>query len=119
MKIKFYKDFDSRWYADLPETICTKEEAEMVSGADTLLDIYAQGEDWVEIIISTVNNDLEPFDQAEKISENLVGADYIIKTVLGVEYNLPFWLCEVATRLYIEFPEKLNFKFISRGTYQK
>ena len=46
-KVKFYKEKSSRWYIDLPEWEGEKEDLEMVLGADDLLNILAEGEDFV------------------------------------------------------------------------
>lgn len=48
---RFYKDPDGRWYIDLPEYIDqglgTKDNLEMVAGADTLLDKLSNDSDQV------------------------------------------------------------------------
>jgi hypothetical protein len=60
---RFYKDPDGRWYVDLPEYQGSKQDLEMVSGADAFLEILAQGEamcwfwtgrtnGWVAVIIN-------------------------------------------------------------------
>ena len=57
---KFYKETTNRWYVDLPEWEGVKEELEMVSGADTFLEILSQGEETVHVVLSTV-----PFEGCE------------------------------------------------------
>lgn len=58
---RFYKDPDGRWYIDLPEYIeqglGTKDNLEMVSGADTLLDNLSEESDSIMIKF-----DDQPFD---------------------------------------------------------
>jgi len=56
---RFYKDSDG-WFVDLPEWTGEKWELEMVSGADTFLDILSQGEFEVHVTMSK-----EPFDACE------------------------------------------------------
>ena len=48
-KIIFYKE-DNKWYADIPQH--TKEDNEMVMGADILLDFLAKGGDEVKLYVS-------------------------------------------------------------------
>lgn len=108
-KMKFYKESD-KWYVDLPEWPGERWELEMVCGADTMLDIAAQGD-----AVTYINADIEPFtsDGLEIISDVLVkikdtpdigGALYMLKTFKGIEYNLEVWLCHVLTWLYNENP---------------
>jgi hypothetical protein len=40
--IRFYKEPDSTWFADIPEWEGEKWELEMVMGADMMLEILAQ-----------------------------------------------------------------------------
>lgn len=58
---RFYKDPDGRWYIDLPEYIDqglgTKENLEMVSGADILLDELSNGSESI-----MVKFDDQPFE---------------------------------------------------------
>ncbi len=43
MELLFEKEENNNWYVVLPEWEGSKEELQMVSGADTMLDIIAQG----------------------------------------------------------------------------
>ena len=52
-KYRFYREEDGRWYVDLPEWTGDKEELEMVSGADLLLEALGHGEAWVSVELST------------------------------------------------------------------
>ena len=111
--MRFYKDTDNKWYIDLPEWNGEKWELEMVMGADTMLDIAAQGESSVHLNISP-----EPFesDGLEIISDVLVkikdtpdigGALYKLSTFKGFEYNLEVWLCHVTEFVFGSMPEKI------------
>ncbi len=56
-RFRFYKDELNRWYVDLPEWEGDQAELEMVCGADTMLDILAQGDGEVRLTLS-----LEPIE---------------------------------------------------------
>jgi len=56
---------DSSWYIDLPQFLeqgGNKADLEMVSGADTMLDIIAEGKTEVTLQINT-----EPFADADEL----------------------------------------------------
>ena len=107
-KIRFYKEKDSRWYVDLPEWGGTKEDLEMVSGADTMLDILAQGDDVIFVQIGD-----EKFPGAiqsiliESGSIEAGGAFYLIPFIGQMEYNLRIWLCDVTKFVFGTFPETI------------
>ena len=50
--IRFYKEPDSKWFADIPEWEGEKWELEMVMGADMMLDILSQGEGEINLTLS-------------------------------------------------------------------
>ena len=96
-----------RWYADLP--FFSKADLEMVSGADTWLDLIAQGESKVELFLSTT-----PFPGSELIvktedTPEIGGAKYLAKTYHGVSYDLVMWLCEVTRHVFDELPDKIYY----------
>ena len=114
-QFKFNKESDNKWYIDYPEWTGDKWELEMVLGADTMLDIIAQGENVAYLTIST-----EPFkidaDHAEvkidaftltkvKDTPNEGGAVYIMKEWYGFEYNLEMWLCHVTEFVFGYLPD--------------
>ena len=117
--MKFYKE-NNKWYIELPEWTGEKWELEMVCGADTMLDIAAQGEDVVYLNISIENpryNPNEPdslpillhVDQLIKIKDtpDIGGALYMLKSFRGFEYNLEVWLCHVLSFVFGELPETI------------
>jgi uncharacterized protein DUF6717 len=109
-KIKFYKDYDNKWYADLPEFSFSKEELEMISGADTMLEIISQGENEVILLLSD-----ELFEKAEiltkvKDTPEIGRAVYIINYYQGFQYDLELWLCDVTKALFKELPNKIYLK---------
>ena len=87
----FEKDPDNRWYIILPEWEGDRAELEMVSGADTMLDIISQGENRVGVSLS-----LKPFDGSKYslnfIKEQSGGGTYDLRSKY---HNFEVWLCHV------------------------
>ena len=81
-KVKFYKEQSGRWFVDLPEWEGPKEDLEMVSGADDLLNIIAQGDDEIYAQIGDEN-----FPGANQMiliepgSKEIGGAWYLVPTI--------------------------------------
>jgi hypothetical protein len=103
----FYKEPSNRWFVDLPEWEGSKDELEMVMGADTMLDIISEGYNKVSLVLS-----LEPFEECdilEKVEDTpgIGGALYIMKSYKGSEYNLKLWLCEVTRFVFGNLPENI------------
>lgn len=88
---KFEKESDNRWYIVLPEWKGDKEELEMVCGADTMLDIVAQGEDHVYLTISDKEFDNPRFILTFNRGES-EGGWYDLKSDL---HEFEVWLCHV------------------------
>ena len=103
---KFVKDIGSRWYIDLPEWDGDRSDLEMVMGADTMLDIIAQGSQEVHVSIST-----EPFRQADTVlthkEDYLGGAWYYLSSTF---HQFDVWLCKVTKFIYGEMPKKIYLK---------
>lgn len=107
--IRFYKEIDNRWYADIPEWTGEKWELEMVQGADTMLEIYAQGQNEVNLIVSK-----EYFENSEDLVFEAMedgGAWYSINTLNSIPYpNFEIWLCHVTLFVFDEFPKIIYIK---------
>ncbi len=105
---RFYKESDNRWYVDLPEWTGSKEELELVAGADTMLEYMAQGENEVRLILSE-----EKFDNADTLdfirlaTEIENGAFYKMEKYRGIELNLELWLCDVTKFVFGDFPKTI------------
>jgi hypothetical protein len=107
---KFYKEHNNRWYVDLPEWAGSKDELEMIMGADDMLNIISQGEDTILLTIS-----LEPFEGSNTLKKiedtpGIGGAFYLMESYKGLEYNLKLWLCEVTRFVFGIIPENLYIK---------
>ena len=113
-KYKFYKETSGRWYIDLPEWTGAKEDLEMVSGADAMLDIMSEDSDKVEMYIST-----EEFEGADVLDFNSEafelgdGAYYTLYYYKGINIHLTMWLCGVTKFVFGNFPEKIYISKIS------
>ena len=100
---KFEREEDNRWYAVLPEWKGDKAELEMVYGADTMLDIIAQGENVVHLNISEIKVENPKFiltfekDEAD-------GGLYNLKSDM---YEFDVWLCHVTKFVYGYLPKTL------------
>lgn len=107
---RFYKEQDVRWYVDLPDWTGSKEDLEMVAGADTMLEIVAQGENEVSLTLSLTA--VEGYDTLEFLNYGNIhgpelgeGAWYLMKSCKGIVYDLELWLCDVTKFVFGEFPE--------------
>lgn len=108
---KFYKEENGDWYADIPEWTGSKSELQMVEGADLFLDILAEGNDTIYLILSAV-----PFVSAERLhlytrpEHTEDGAYYTLKQYKNIKYNLQMWLCAVTHWLFGDYPDIIYFK---------
>ncbi|WP_158827671.1 DUF6717 family protein [Mucilaginibacter lacusdianchii] len=109
--LTFEKEHTGRWYVVLPEWTGGKAALEMVEGADTMLDIMAQGEKEVTLTVSE-----QPFEDANKLiltedlSNSIGGGMYLLKDYQGGEINHKMWLCEVITYVFKKLPPVVYFK---------
>jgi hypothetical protein len=111
---KFYRD-TTGWYVDLPEWMGERWELQMVMGADTFLDLLAQDNNEIYVILST-----EHFDGCETLHymydgqlhtpELGGGAWYELDKYMGLDFKLQMWLCDVTKFVFGDFPNKIYFK---------
>jgi 2C-methyl-D-erythritol 2,4-cyclodiphosphate synthase len=111
---KFYKEDYGGWYIDLPQYLeagGSKADLAMVAGADTMLDIVAEGNNRVAITMAT-----EPFEGADKVQllklcEPSVGGGYYLMSVFeGRAVNQEMWLCGVTEFVFGTMPEEIYLK---------
>jgi hypothetical protein len=111
MKIRFYNE-DGNWYADLPKYIeegGTKEDLQMVLGADTWLDILSEYKNEITLEIST--EIIEGFE-----SKLLYVGDvnsFNTGTYLVFPDNHFMWLCDVTKWLFLEYPQVIYYKIVN------
>lgn len=107
--LKFEKEINNDWFIVLPNYPGPKEDLQMVCGADTFLDILAQGEEVVRCVVDDI-----PFTGFKYCvtkymdTPEIGGALYDLESKLGIE--LQMWLCDV-TRFVFNgiLPEKIYF----------
>lgn len=107
--IKFKKEESGRWYAVLNDYKGSKDDLEMVEGADTMLDIIAQGETEVNLIVSTYKPDYNNYTTLTLIEEtpSIGGGKYLVDKLLNIEYNMIIWLCDVTRFVFKELPKTI------------
>lgn len=106
-RYKFEKESNNNWYVVLPEWTGAKAELQMVAGADTMLDIMSEGEDFVYLYLS-----LESFEGCSELiklrdTPEIGGADYVLHSFRGIEYHLELWLCDVTAFVFGHMPNKI------------
>lgn len=100
--VKFYKE-DSKWYADVPNH--TKEENEMVYGADTMLEMLSEGNNEVLLFITEFAiPGTDPYFCYMK-SHDDDGAFYNVYHEYGQKEYGEIWLCNVMHDVTNEHPE--------------
>ena len=98
---KFVKE-EGRWFVELDDWQGSRDDLEMVLGADTMLDILAQGEGEVNV---TISEEEIPCDFVlTKKSEDGCGAWYELNSYL---FSFEVWLCPVTEFVFGYYPEKL------------
>lgn len=109
---KFYKIQD-QWFIDLPQWEGSIADLQMVAGADTFLDILAQGDDNVYVTLSETemeNSDkliFESLGDPHQWSEG--GANYKLESYKGQKFDLDVWLCDVTKFVFGDFPKIIYF----------
>jgi len=108
----FYKeDWTNWWFVDIPEWEGPKSALQMVMGADDMLDLMSQGDDRFLVTFSTEETEgFELLEFQHETPEWEQGAQYILKTFMGFEYDLQVWLCDVTKFVFGEFPRKIWIK---------
>lgn len=110
----FYKESCGGWYIDLPEYIeqgGSKGDLAMVAGADTMLDIVANGNNRV-----TITMDAMPFEGADELmllrhcEPSMGGGYYLMSSFEGKPVNQEMWLCAVTEFVFGGMPELIYVK---------
>lgn len=97
---RFYKE-DNRWYVDLPEWPGSKEDLEMIEGADYLLGILA-GEDNDEVLVKFTD---EPFEGCHRLTH--LGNGYYNNNAWHGPSMI--WLCYVTEFVFGNYPEFIYY----------
>lgn len=127
MKIRFYKDPDTRWYADLPDYMkCggKKEDCEMVAGADRWLNVLSRGESEITLDISKEGGEHVlrlahlGFEASKEDFMEYGGATYRPGSPIDdVDYShTTLWLCSVTLFVMGEYPMAIYYTVSSGPT---
>ena len=112
---RFYKT-GSSWYIDLPAYIDqggSIDDLQMVDGADTMLDILAEGCDEVSLSISSETfADANLVELIEKCDPFIGGGNYVLRNYNGQTINQQMWLCQVTEFVFGDIPERIYVKKI-------
>lgn len=107
--LRFYKEKNKYWYADIPSWTGKKSALQMVSGADTLLDMIGDGRDEVYLHFSE-----DRIDGGEilffKKKSWFNGATYGLEFYKGNRKKMKVWLCDVTLHVLGKFPKAIYFK---------
>jgi hypothetical protein len=108
----FYKEENGDWFIDLPIGMngFTKEDYQMVAGADVMLDIISNYTDKVTLMIST--DYFEGSDILELLKIKQYGADYYVPSLGKRTIGMSIWLCDVTKYIFDYFPEEIYIKKI-------
>lgn len=107
---------NGEWYIDLPQYLeqgGSKGDLQMVSGADTMLDIIAEEKDEVALAIDT-----KPFGGAdellltERCDPILGGGYYHMKQFENKIVDKDLWLCDVTRFVFGDIPERIYVRSI-------
>ena len=110
--MKFIKEENNNWYVVLPEWNGSKDDLQMVMGADIMLDILSHGNNEIELDVRL--EDKEGYSRLSKVNDcDLIGgADYILDKYCGLDFHLEVWLCDVTKFIYGKMPDTIYFKKI-------
>lgn len=128
MEFKFYKNFENKWYIDIPNWTGSIDDLEMVSGADVMLNIMTQGDNEIYLTISDKPFELIPLvknlDNSHvdiskykhpkntiltkiKNTPDIGGAEYNFDQWCGIDYNITIWLCGVTEHVFSYLPDRI------------
>lgn len=107
---RIYKTPEQRWFVDIPNWDGDINDLELVSGADHMCEIMAQGDEEYKCVFSDEKIKasyllIKTKDGAKEIG----GAWYVMPSYSLIEYNLNLWLCDVVIKLFGKFPDIIYF----------
>ena len=104
---KFNKEESGRWFVNLPTWIGEKDDLEMVMGADTMLDIIAQGEDVANVLLSSSDFEHSHY-QLKRLEEEFDGCWYEINGMGITPFKV--WLCKVTVFVFGNYPRNIYLR---------
>lgn len=107
-KFKFYKELDGRWYVDLPDWKGVKADLEMVGGADSMLEVMAEGNNSIWLYMSDMDFvGADRLDFVRLTPEVGEGAIYNLVSYKGIDMSFDVWLCDVTKFVFGDFPKTI------------
>jgi hypothetical protein len=104
---RFYKTVEGEWYVDLPEWEGSREDLQMVAGADNWLDIMSEGD--YELVIRLSDQNFPGSYPMFQTKPGDTGMYYHIPQYMDIKFGLNIWLCDVTRFVFGYFPEKIYF----------
>lgn len=103
---RFNKEEDNKWYVVLPEWEGSKEDLEMVLGADMLLDIISDGGDYAIVKFGD-----EPFEGCKTLTHRLAPLEATLGWYDNDAWHGPstIWLCYVTQFVFGDYPDKIYY----------
>lgn len=99
----FNKEPNGNWYIVLPDWQGSKDDLQMVMGADTMLDRFAEGEDNVKLLISEI--DFENSYHLKLLKETPeLGGGATYSLYENDEFVMDVWLCKVTEWVFNKLP---------------
>ena len=99
-----------RWYIDLPEWQGPRANLEMVAGADTMLEVFSNGKERVNVTFTNYEaNDIE----ADLLLTHISGGTYTVTRMNENYYDAPerMWLCGVTKFVFnSDYPDAISVK---------
>lgn len=104
-QIKFVKETDGKWYADIGPVPIPKSSLEMVEGADYWCEMMAQGASEISAYISDFSFPGAEVAVLKKPREG--GGEYLVPRVSHVQVDLDMWLCPVVRYVFGYLPQHI------------
>lgn len=115
VQIHSFKKDQQGWFIDLKSSPFGRGALAMIAGADTFLDILAEGKEEVTLSLSTdPEHGFEMLERTELIGGLAMsvfnGANYVVNTYKGQYYNHAVYLCPVTCYVFGYYPSTIFFQ---------
>lgn len=100
-----------RWYIDLPEWQGPRANLEMVAGADDMLEVFAQGQERINV---TFTNYVAEEIQPDLLLTHQGGGTYNVTILQETQQEFPqqIWLCGVTQFVFqSDYPENISVRY--------
>lgn len=96
----FIKEPNGNWYIVLPDWEGSKDDLQMVMGADTMLDRFAEGEDFVKLLIADRDFENSYHLKLSRKTPEYDGGGYYSLFDPQEEFIMEVWLCKVTNFVF-------------------